>query len=211
MKYWITKASLFCVFHRMHMISTVCSCWLLITSHNHNCYFQFCLQSITNCTMQSSKQSKNDTIQNLRAEITALCNDLGIHQPQIKHSECDKELLQQTRDELLSQWNDIQQQLDGLLMDLELGNPQNDKPLSNDDSKTVSMLVEIKSTDIFNWTLDGKSYRLLNDAERERIKKKAQLKHQKQLEELKRFKQQRKKQLMCELNQTDIPSVQILK
>ena len=77
--------------------------------------------------------------------------------------------------------------------------------------KNKRLSSEIQEDDIFSWTADGKTYRLLNDKERELVKRRASEKHKKFAEEFKQFKQERKEQLAKELHDTDLPKVELIR
>lgn len=174
----------------------------------------------------------HNEINTLRTEIRQLWTDLGISfitqnqwKPMKRKSiHFDKHLLtlhKDKRNQLLHQWNDIANDLNDLLMDLDTDTDEDEKlgktkwsekeNENNRDSINSQLSSEIEEDDIFSWTADGKSYRLLNDKERELVKKKAAEKHKKFAEEFKQFKQERKQQLAKELNNKDLPKVDIIR
>lgn len=174
----------------------------------------------------------HDEINTLRTEIRQLWTDLGISfttqnqwQPMKRKTiHFDKHLLtlhQDKRNELLHQWNDIANDLNDLLMDLDTENNAEEENLrktkrrkiENEDGDSINsnLSSEIEEDDIFSWTADGKNYRLLNDKERELVKKKAAEKHKKFAEEFKQFKQERKQQLAKELNSKDLPKIDFIR
>ena len=125
------------------------------------------------------------------------------------------------KNQLLNEWNEIANNLDDLLLNLDTDDTKEtkkhksemeDEDIDSDrDSIHSDLSSEIHEDDIFSWTADGKTYRLLNDKERDLVKKKAEKRHKKFAEEFRQFKQERKEQLEKEMKHKDLPKFQLIR
>lgn len=166
-------------------------------------------------------------INTIRTEIKQLWSDLGISylnqnwQPiNIKSNQFNQNLLEihkEKRDKLLNKWNEITNDLDNLLIDLDIDESDEEKNSSIDEKNNENSIArklskEIDENDIYSWTADGKTYRLLNDKERELVKQRAELRHQKFVQQFRQFKQEKRQQLEKEMkDKKNVPSFQMIR